>query len=238
MYALHHSDSPWGVLTTARVLSMCCVTARWWRLCRTVVAAEADPTLKKANDGFVDAVSEHFAMLFVSGAAPLQLGGSGRSGSVVAKEAAAAAAAVTIATAGAAKTEAARGSAPGATGGGADKRSAGVSAEDKAVGRDRGAGRKDAAAAATAATAEEEDTEMPDAAKDGAAPATATGAAEIAASKDVRAKRRAASSLKELDACLFLDALMDALESGKRPHMEAGLHAVKVFPKPEMDSEP
>ena len=51
-----------------------------------VVAAEADPTLKKANDGFVDAVAEHFAMLFVSGAAPLQPGGSGRSGAAVAKE--------------------------------------------------------------------------------------------------------------------------------------------------------
>ena len=48
------------------------------QLLTTVVAAEADPTLKKANDGFVDAVSEHFAMLFVSGMAPLVPGGSGR----------------------------------------------------------------------------------------------------------------------------------------------------------------
>ena len=28
---------------------------------------------------------------------------------------------------------------------------------------------------------------------------------------------------------LFLDALMDALESGKRPHVEAALRAVKMF---------
>jgi hypothetical protein len=69
------------------------------QLLTTVVAAEADPTLKKANDGFVDAVSEHFAMLFVSGMAPLQPGGSGRSGTVVAKEAAAAAAAAEAAAA-------------------------------------------------------------------------------------------------------------------------------------------
>ena len=63
------------------------------QLLTTVVAAEADPTLKKANDGFVDAVSEHFAMLFVSGMAPLVPGGSGRSGAALAEEAAAAAAA-------------------------------------------------------------------------------------------------------------------------------------------------
>ena len=62
------------------------------QLLTTVVAAEADPTLKKANDGFVDAVSEHFAMLFVSGMAPLVPGGSGRSGAALAKEAGAGAA--------------------------------------------------------------------------------------------------------------------------------------------------
>jgi transformation/transcription domain-associated protein len=59
------------------------------QLLTAVVAAEADPALKQANDGFVDAVSEHFAMLFVSGMAPLQPGGSGRSGAILAKEAAA-----------------------------------------------------------------------------------------------------------------------------------------------------
>ena len=41
--------------------------------------------------------------------------------------------------------------------------------------------------------------------------------------------KRAAASLHQLDATIFLDALMDALESGKRPHMKAALHAVQTF---------
>ena len=50
------------------------------QLLTAVVAAEADPTLKQANDGFVDAVSEHFAMLFVSGwrrCSPARIGAVG-----------------------------------------------------------------------------------------------------------------------------------------------------------------
>ena len=47
---------------------------------------------------------------------------------------------------------------------------------------------------------------------------------EVSAAK--RAKR-AAASLRQLDATLFLDALMDAMESGKRPHMKAALRAVR-----------
>ena len=42
-------------------------------------------------------------------------------------------------------------------------------------------------------------------------------------------KRRASASLVQLDATLFLDALMDAMESGKRPHVDAALRAVKTF---------
>ena len=41
-----------------------------FQLLVAAVAAEADPTLKEANDGFVDAAAEHFAMLFVSGRRP------------------------------------------------------------------------------------------------------------------------------------------------------------------------
>ena len=41
--------------------------------------------------------------------------------------------------------------------------------------------------------------------------------------------KRAAASLKTLDATLFLEALMDAMESGKRPQAEAALHAIRVF---------
>ena len=49
-------------------------TARPRRRCSSSCSQpplSSDLTLKKANDGFVDAVSEHFAMLFVSGMAPL-----------------------------------------------------------------------------------------------------------------------------------------------------------------------
>ena len=42
-----------------------------------------------------------------------------------------------------------------------------------------------------------------------------------------RKKRRASASLIQLDATLFLDALMDAMESGKRPHVEAALRAIE-----------
>ena len=179
------------------------------QLLTTVVAAEADPTLKKANDGFVDGVSEHFAMLFVSGMAPLQPGGSGRSGSVVAKEAAAAEAAKQKAAADSANED-------------ADKDAKAGAGEDKTDKGETDAG-KDGPADPT-----KKDTEMAEAPVEGEAAAAQQSKPETAHTGK-RARRRQASSLKDMDACLFLDALMDALESGKRPHMEAALHAVKVF---------
>ena len=77
---------------------------------------------------------------------------------------------------------------------------------------------RNASRCTSAAAAEDgEDEEMADADDDNR---------EVSAAK--RAKR-AAASLRQLDATLFLDALMEALETGKRPHMKAALRAVQTF---------
>ena len=170
-----------------------------------VVAAEADPTLKKANDGFVDAVAEHFAMLFVSGAAPLQPGGSGRSGAAVAKERALAKKARLAIKEKEAEEE-------------TDKKAKKPPPRSPRGKRGKAAAAKKKDAKEEAAS-DKEDEEMADADKE-------DDDRELSAAK--RAKK-AAASLRQLDATLFLDALMDALESGKKPHMKAALHAVKTF---------
>ena len=186
------------------------------QLLTAVVAAEADPALKRANDGFVDAVSEHFAMLFVSGAAPLQPGGSGRSGAILAKEAAARCAA----------EKAKKGGEEEAEEGKKDKKSKTPPPPSPKKTRGR-RGKKD--------EEEEEEEKDPDDAKDedmkdvNDDKGSKEDALDLASSSPERKKRRASASLTQLDATLFLDALMDAMESGKRPHVEAALRAVKTF---------
>ena len=171
-----------------------------------VVAAEADPTLKEANDGFVDAVAEHFAMLFVSGVAPLQPGGSGRSGAALAKERAIAKKArLAIKEKEAEEEEEAKAKKPPPRSP-RGKRGKAAAAKKKEKEEEEEEDKED-----------KEDEEMADADDDNR---------EVSAAK--RAKR-AAASLRQLDATLFLDALMEALESGKRPHMKAALRAVQTF---------
>ena len=188
------------------------------QLLTAVVAAEADPTLKTANDGFVSSIAEHFAMLFVSGAAPLVTGGSGRSGAILAKEAAArsAAAASVLATGAdddagddknAKKGKTPPPPSPKKTRGGRRGKK-----DDEEEGKDEDDDDKD-----------DKDVEMKDALDD-------PDAVDIDTSHARYKKRKGTSaSLTTLDATLFLDALMDAMESGKRPHVEAALRAVQTF---------
>ena len=182
------------------------------QLLTTVVAAEADPTLKKANDGFVDAVSEHFAMLFVSGMAPLVPGGSGRSGAALAKEAAAAAAA--------AKAKKGGDDAEDEDDGKKDKKKTPPPPSPKKT-RGRRGKKEDEEDEEKEDDEKEDDEKKKEKEKD---------VEMVDAEAPVKTRpKRAAASLKTLDATLFLEALMDAMESGKRPQAEAALHAIRVF---------